>query len=136
MGLLTAPGWQVLAEEAVAPRVTIRQVMESVIVPATNTLWGAEDPLTDADWKLLEDAAVSVITAGVAINMGGSGSRDDDWAQQPVWRRLSRTMTDAAVDSLAAIHKKDIEALLEAGYVLYPPCEECHKQFNPGVVNQ
>ena len=35
-----------------------------------------------------------------------------------------------------AIRAKDHAALLKAGDVLYGPCEGCHLQFNPGVVNQ
>jgi hypothetical protein len=42
-------------------------------------------------------------------------------------------MIEAGKQSLAAIRERDHDALLAAGDVLYPPCEGCHQQFNPGV---
>ena len=124
------------AKVTALPQVSINEVMESVIVPATNTLWGADDPQTDEEWQQLEDAAVMVIAAGSAISLGGSGPRDNEWVQSPAWKAFAVEMTVAAVDSLEAIRARDIEALFEAGYVMYPPCESCHKQFNPAVTGQ
>ena len=39
-------------------------------------------------------------------------------------------------DARAAAENRDIEAMFTAGEVLYPPCEECHLQFNPGVTGE
>ena len=116
--------------------VSIKELMESVVVPASNRLWGAEDPQTDEEWRVLEDAAVTVISAGSVMSLGGSGPRASDWAQNPAWKALTVEMTEAAIDSLKAIRASDIDALYEAGYRMYPPCENCHMQFNPSVTGQ
>jgi hypothetical protein len=42
-------------------------------------------------------------------------------------------MIEAGKDALKAIRARNSEALIAAGDVLYPPCEGCHLQFNPGV---
>ena len=73
-----------VAEDATG--VTTKEVMESVITPATNTLWGAEDPQTDEDWKVLEDAAIATITAGNFVAHGGAGPNDVEWASKPEWK--------------------------------------------------
>lgn len=118
------------------PAVSIKEVMESLITPMTNILWSADDPKTDEEWLALENAAISVIASGAIINLGGTGPQDNDWVKSPAWRAFTKVMTDAGIDSLKAIRNRDIDALFEAGNVLYPPCEGCHLQFNPGVINQ
>jgi hypothetical protein len=118
------------------PGVSIKEVMESLITPMTNILWGVDDPKTDEEWSVLEDAAISVIASGTLINLGGTGPQDNDWVKDPAWLAFSKVMTNAGEDSLKAIRNRDLEALFEAGNVLYPPCEGCHLQFNPGVINQ
>ena len=118
------------------PQVSIKEVMESVITPTTNILWGADDPQTDEEWQTLENAAIAVIASGAVINLGGSGEQDNTWVKDPAWRAFSEVMTNAGIDALKAIRARDMDALLEAGTVLYPPCEGCHLQFNPGVINQ
>ena len=77
-----------------------------------------------------------MIASGTLINLGGTGPQDNDWVKDPAWLAFSKVMTNAGEDSLKAIRNRDLEALFEAGNVLYPPCEGCHLQFNPGVINQ
>ena len=50
-------------------RVSVREVMISAIAPATDTLWGADDPQTDEAWKALEEAAIVVIAAFAAAGI-------------------------------------------------------------------
>ena len=122
-----------IGDTTVAPKATVKEVMESVITPATNTLWGAEDPQTDEAWQELEDAAITTITAGTYVALGGSGTSDREWASKPEWQAFNDVMIEAATDALKAIRERDIEALFVANDVLYPPCEGCHIAFNPGV---
>lgn len=128
--LFTLPA---IGDTTVAPRVTVKDVMESVITPATNTLWGAEDPQTDEAWQQLEDAAITTITAGAYVARGGSGASDQEGSSTPEWQAFNSVMIEAAADALNAIRERDIEALFVANDVLYPPCEGCHIAFNPGV---
>jgi hypothetical protein len=110
--------------------------MTAIITPATNTLWGVEDPQTDAEWKVLEDAALVVIDAGKQVQKGGAGPNDEQWAREPDWQDFALELTDAAESGLRAIQDRDLEALFEANDVLYPPCEGCHLKFHPGVAGE
>jgi hypothetical protein len=116
-----------------APTMSVDDLMTTVIAPATDTLWGIENPQTDEDWQVFSDAANVVIEAGEAIKIGGTGPDDDVWADDPEWDAFADQMIGAGRDALAAANDRDIEAMFTAGEVLYPPCEECHIQFNPGV---
>jgi hypothetical protein len=124
---------------AAAPRPTvpIKQLMETTITDASNTIWGAYDPPTSAEqWAALEKAALALIEATKVNAVGGTGPMDNEWVKQPAWKPFNDAMLQASEAALAAIRAKDHDALLAAGDVLYPPCEGCHLQFNPGVVNQ
>ena len=115
---------------------TIKEVMESIIVPASDTLWAADDPQTEEEWQVLEDAAIRTIAARYLMDLGGTGPDDNRWVKDPNWQVFSNALDKAARDSLEAARDKNIDRLLDAGYELYPPCEGCHLIFNPGVVNQ
>ena len=124
------------AETVSPPPISIMELMVSVITPATDILWGADDPQTDEEWKRLEDAAFTLLTTGPALHLGGSGPKDNEWVKKPEWKALADEMSDAAQKSLQAIRNKDNDALFEAGNALYSPCESCHQKFNPAVANQ
>lgn len=114
-------------------RLSVNDVMVGAIAPASNTLWGVGEPRSDEDWKALDDAAVVVVAAGTVIAQGGSGPNDMKWANDTSWRAFAQRMVAAGIDSRNAVRERDLDALLAAGEVLYPPCEECHAQFHPGL---
>src|SRR5690606_7382518 len=108
---------------------------EKTITPASNTLWNAFDPPTDeAQWLALEEAAVTMLVASQTVALGGTGPMDAEWVAEPAWKAFNQIMINASADALAAVRARDHNALLDAGDVLYPPCEGCHTQYNPGVV--
>ena len=121
------------ANSAAKPVLTINALMTDVVTPASNTLWSVEDPQTDADWLQFIDAASQIISAGEQIKRGGSGPNDAAWAGDPAWQAFADTLIGAAKDARKAAEAKDLDALFKANDVLYPPCEECHIQFHPGV---
>lgn len=134
--LVLAPAVVSVAQDSSGPLVSIKEVMEKTITPATNTIWGAYDPPTSEEqWAALEEAAVTLLVAADATARGGTGPMDDVWAREPAWQAFNNVMIGAGRDALVAIRARDHDALLTAGDVLYPPCEGCHQQFNPGVVN-
>ena len=116
--------------------VSIKEIMEKTITPATNTIWNAYEPPTDeAQWVALEEAAVTLIVAAEAVGRGGSGPMDNEWAANPAFQAFNQIVIDSGRDALAAVRARDHDALLAASDAMYPPCEACHLQFNPGVVN-
>lgn len=139
---LVAAGSPVAAQQGAAantdfvPLVSIKELMEKTITPATNTLWNAYEPPTEeAQWVALEEAAVTLLAAANVNALGGTGPMDNEWVREPSWKAFNEVMISAGRDALEAIRARDHDALLTAGDVLYPPCEGCHLQFNPGVAN-
>jgi hypothetical protein len=119
------------------PTVSTKQLMETTITDASNTIWNAFDPpKSDEEWAALERAALALIDATKLHAVGGTGPMDKEWAAQPAWKPFNEAMLQASQGALTAIRAKNHEALLAASDQLYPPCEGCHLQFNPGVVNQ
>lgn len=121
------------APAAVEPLVTVKELMEKTITPATNRLWNVPDTPTDQDWNALEEAAVTLLAAAQVNALGGAGPNDNERAAQAGYQAFNETMTAAGRQALAAVRARDAEALRAAGDVLYPPCAECHMQFNPAV---
>jgi hypothetical protein len=116
------------------PLVTIKELMEKTVTPATNTLWNVPEAPTDAEWATLEEAAVTLLVAANVVALGGTGPMDNVWVKDPAWAAFNRVMVAAGRDALTSIRDRDPAALLRAGDILYPPCEGCHAQFNPAVV--
>lgn len=116
---------------APVPTMSIEDLMLTVITPATNTLWGIEDPQTDAEWQVFIDAADIVIDAGETIKAGGTGPNDSAWAGDSEWQALAERIIAAGLDARSAAVNKDLDAMVAAGDLLYPPCEECHVRFHP-----
>ena len=120
--------------ETAEHRVSVSEVMVSAVMPATDTLWAVDDdPQTDEAWKALEDAAIVVIASGTLVRQGGAGHDDNTWASDPDWQAFADTMIGAGVDALQAIRDRDLDALLIATEVMYPPCEGCHIRFHPDM---
>jgi cytochrome c556 len=99
-------------------------------------LWNVPEMPTDDDWSALEEAAITLL-AGAQVNaLGGTGEKDNEWAASPAYQAFNQAMIAAGRDALAAVRARSTDALLAAGDVLYPPCEGCHLQFNPGVTEE
>jgi len=109
------------------------EVMIVTITPATDILWGVDDPQTDEDWQVLDDAAVTVIEAFERTRNGGAGPNDNTWAADAKFQTYIDEDIAASNAARTAIAAKDLDALFEAGDALYSPCENCHIDFNPAV---
>jgi cytochrome c556 len=140
--MLATVGLSVSAQEGsskaadLKPLVSIMELMQQTITPATNQLWSAwEEPSTPAEWRLMEEAAVTLLAASSLTAAGGTGPMDNEWVKSAAWQGLNAAMVAAGQAALTASRNKDPEALLAAGDLLLPPCEACHQQFNPAVVN-
>ena len=131
--LAAITGAQPTAATEPQPLVTIKEVMEMTITPATNTIWNVPERPTDEQWMALEQASITLLLAADAIARGGAGQHDADWVTNPAWAAFNDAMIRAGLDALEAIRARNSDALIAAGDVLYPPCEGCHLQFNPGV---
>ena len=112
------------------PLLTIKQVMNDIITPATATIWGASELKTDAEWLQVENAALSIIEAGNLMTSGGAGEGEKGIAAQADWQTYNDQMIAAARKVIVAVQARDEEALFSVGNNdLYPPCESCHQKY-------
>ena len=112
---------------------SIADIMTGAIVPASDAIWQAGEPETDAQWQTVVDATNVIIDSAQLIKLGGAGPNDNTWAADPDWQAHIDVVLEASAAVLAATEDKDSDALFMAGNDLYSPCEACHKQFNPAV---
>ncbi len=119
------------------PNASVLAVMTDIVTPATNTIWGIEDPQTDEEWQVFIDAAADLIDAAEQIKAGGSGPSDSAWAEDPEWQRFADVLIESGVDIQMAARNKDVDTLMNVSNdKMYPPCEECHVKFHPGMQEQ
>ena len=124
----------VAAEPDAGPVGSVNNVMMSVVTPATNTIWGIEDPQTDEEWQVFINAAADLIKAARQIKAGGAGPNDSAWAEDPEWQRYADLLVESGIEIQAAARKRDLDTLVNVSNdKMYPPCEECHIRFHPGM---
>ena len=123
------------AEESLAP--TVNDIMTAIITPATDIIWGIEDPQTDEEWQVFIDAAKEVEDAAREIKAGAGGPNDADWAKDPQWRQFADVLIESAQEIQEAASRHDLDTLIDiSSNKMYPPCEECHLMFHPAMQEQ
>jgi hypothetical protein len=138
-GKSESPPAQAAASSAAPPFHTvadIRQLMNWVLDPSADVVWGAVgtiitaegteniQPKTDEEWTAVRNGAAVVAESGNLLMLPGR-ARDQDWMT------FARKMIDAANVTLQAAEAKDPEALFTAGSDLYIACSECHAKYLP-----
>ena len=112
------------------PLLSVKEIMNGLITPATTIIWGAYQLETDAQWQEVRNAALAVIAAGNLLQFGGAGEGEAATAVEAGWKTYNQQMIEAAKLVILAADNKDEEALSVAGNdALYPPCESCHQQY-------
>lgn len=139
-----------------APLITMSDLMEGVLNPAASELWNAAliDPpegsdkpvLTDEQWLNLRHNALSLLTAPPILRhpelqIAAPGTRNNEGELQPeaiaalresqaqAWNAQVTILQQGVQSALTAIEARDLDAMLQAGDVLYSVCESCHVQF-------
>ena len=118
------------------PQISILELMTTTIVPATNALWGIDEPQSDEEWQAYMSVADETIAAFEQTRMGGSGPNDAVWVADPRWTAYANEAILAGEQFKEAIQAQDMEAIWTAGDALLAPCSSCHNDFNPAVNNQ
>ena len=131
--VLTACTAEEPAAPAAPPKLSIMVLMTDTVTPASDIIWGVEDPQTDEEWQVLDDAAVTLMEAFEATRTGGIGPNDDAWASEAKFQAYIDQEMVALEQARAAIEARNLDGLFDAGGELYTPCEECHIDYNPGV---
>ena len=111
-------------------------LMVNVIAPASDLLWGFDEPQDADDWRQVDNATMQLMRAFESARSGGAGPSDSLWAKQASWQSYIDAEIDALEQAREAIANEDLDALFEAGNAIYTPCEGCHIDYNPGVQGQ
>ena len=123
----------VVATDSSTSDMSIMTLMVSQITPASDTLWGVEDPQSDAEWQVFENAAADLIKMFDQARKGGSGENDIEWSNDAAWQKYIDEEVAALNAATIAVKSRDLEMLWAANDALYTPCEACHIDFNPAV---
>lgn len=146
------------ASPPIQPVASIKELMDSVVDPAADGLWGAvatistikgverREPRTDEEWKAVRRHAISLIEgmnlammegrhaapSGAAPGPGESRPEEIDAAiaqNRPEFNQFADLVRGRAIEALHAIDKKDPKALFSVGSQIDSACESCHVTF-------
>ncbi len=113
---------------------SVNDIMVTIITQATNTIWSIEDPQSDEEWQVFVDAALQLVDASTRIKTGGKGPNDSGWAEDPQWQRFANVLIASGQEIQVAAREHNLDAVIEiSNDKMYPPCEECHIMFHPGM---
>ena len=106
---------------------TMSDLMVKIIYPASDALFYIESrtPKTDSEWTALEGQALMVAESANLLMMPGR-ARD-----QKQWMADAKLMLDVGADAVAAVKKKDVEAIVALSDRLMESCTTCHKNYRP-----
>ena len=62
------------------PELSVKEIMNSIVTPATNTIWGAYQLETESQWQEVGRAALAVIGAANLLMLGGTGEGEAEIA--------------------------------------------------------
>jgi hypothetical protein len=126
------------AEVAITPVASVRQIMNGIVGPAANRIFGAvgtvisekgtveKAPHTDAEWEAVGDDAAALIESGNLILMNGRAIDRGDWV------RMSQAMIDAGKVVLRAAEAKSADKVFESGEAVNESCDNCHQKYKRG----
>lgn len=108
------------------PRFGVQDVMDAMVVPASDALFGIgrAEPDSDRAWIALRYQAVILAEAGRALTASGRTSGDD-------WDAWSIAMSQAAEAAADAIDTRDVDGVLFAGGDIIESCTGCHRVYLP-----
>ena len=116
--------------DEVSPELSVKEIMNSIVTPATDTIWGAYQLETESQWQEVGRAATAVIGAANLLMLGGTGEGEAEIAGEAAWQRFNQQLLAAAGQVLVAVDKRDEKVLSQVGNdALYPPCESCHQAY-------
>lgn len=126
-GCSGTPPPQSAAPPAFKPVGTNLQLMQAMIIPASDIVWavGAEAPKNDEDWAKVRNNALMLAEAGNLLMIG------DRAKDQGEWMKASQVLVDAGTAAFKAAEAKNAEGVMMAGDAIYNSCEGCHMKYQP-----
>ena len=105
--------------------VTVKQVMETMTIPASDAIFSAASEL-ERDTKVWQEARKGAVLLAESGDLLTTGGRAKD---STTWLDMSRALVTQAQAALKAIDAKDGDALVEASDSLYSTCKACHDRY-------
>ena len=111
-------------EPALKPVATVTQLMQAMVIPASNALFSLprQVPEDDQGWAEAQNSAVILAESGNLLMIGGR-ARDSE-----VWIATSRALAAAGEAALRAAQAKDVDAIGDIGNQIIEACESCHEK--------
>ena len=118
-----------------APVASVKQIMNGIIVPASNAIYSAVStsvtaagieevaPQNDAEWEALGANAAALVEAGNLLLVEDRAKDSGEWATQ------SRAMVDGATKALKATDERKPDGILDAGEAINNSCDACHQKY-------
>jgi hypothetical protein len=121
------------APAALALPVSLLDVMRADVEVPAGGVWAAQglEKLSDDDWLLVDQDAVSLIAAASLISQPGTGKDDKTWSAGADWQAWAKAMQASALEIRAAAKAKDQAAFSAAADKLTASCEDCHAKYRP-----
>ncbi len=118
------------------PVLDLHDLMNSVLDPATDVIWGAAGavitaegeqdlaPVDDAGWQAVFNAAAVVTETGNLLMLPGRAEDNGDWME------YSSALITTGKEAMAAAEAKDAQAVFDVGGKLYLVCVACHQSYS------
>ena len=112
-------------QESQRETVTVRQVMETMTIPASDAIFSAalETPQDAKAWQDVRQAAVTLAESGNLLIADGLAKDSTTWID------MARALVTQAQATLKAVDAKDGDALGQAGDDVYATCKPCHQKY-------
>ena len=135
LGLAACHGAAPPAPSPFNTAIPLHDLMEHVIDPATDIVWGASgvmvdfegehdlSPKTDAEWAKVRDAAMVVAEGGNLLLLPGRAREGKTWTRQ------AQTLSALGLEAMKAASAHDKDAMLRIGGDIHDACEECHRVY-------
>lgn len=133
--LLAACGPQPPDQLGQSAHLSMHDLMNSVLDPATDVIWGAAGtiiteegetelaPTTPEGWQQVYAAAAVVTESGNLLLVPGRAVDD------AAWRDFSQALSATGQEAMAAAKAEDDDALFDIGGRLYTICVACHVAY-------
>jgi hypothetical protein len=122
--------------------VETKYLMEDIMERQADIVWGASGaiitpegveerrPRNEEEWQAVKAAAVNLTEAGNLLMMY---PRIQDGGP---WMENVRKMMAQGEKMIAAIDRKDVQAMFDVGSDLYDTCTNCHMHYMPAIKDQ
>lgn len=110
--------------QAQTPPGAAMALMKSVVNPQSDIVFaaGKKAPSSDREWAAIGQSARKLTEAAKSLEILKPA------ANPASWTKFSRVMAEAAAKAGVAAKQKNVDALLDAGDLLYESCQGCHQQ--------